>query len=301
MTHVQCLRPAVPDTSELEPWWVRLLPPADINLLKVKTHWWRLVWCHERCHKGSDNRMRCHSIRNAIAERGGKLVALRKAARFLNWVEGHQVLPYAVVTDWREAQPIIQSLMVAPPQIVRPSLFVILCESQRQHRRASAWSKTLPSNVGNVIACRPPFVPNELLDGVLAKHFAVGYDVTDNDVDGEKGTHQSNGVRVMEVSSGQSEAPTREPSDAENDHKEQLIQPRTLELAHFVGHFQERLPPVIPTPMQWHPRQEEVIFTKIPEPIHLHRGQDGRLVTRTCHGNSPWFAPGSWTNTPLYR
>jgi len=303
MTHAQHSDPVAHDALHSDSWWVRLLPPTESNLLKVsgktrRTFWWRLVWCHERCHKGVNNRTRCRSIRDAIAQRGGKLVALRKAAQFLTWAEDLQVLPYVVVTDWREAQPLINSLMVAPPQLVRPSLIVILCESPRQHRRAYDWTKRLPSNIGSVIACSPTCVPNELLDGVLAKYFTFDFDVAHENI------CLATGVTVTEDSKlGQSEAPTREPSDVENDHKEHLIPTHRLELAKFVCDSQEHL---IPT----HTRlelakfvcdsEEESIFPKIPEPMHLCRGQDGQLVIRTCQGNNLRFAPGSWTNTPAF-
>jgi len=284
---------------------VRLLPPTDINMVKAKDYWWRLIWCHERCHKGSENRLRCRSIRNAIADTGGKLVALRKAAQFIQWAEQHQVLPYVVVTDWREAQPLIKSLMAAPPELVRPSLTVILCESARQHRRAHAWSQNLPPNLGKVIACRPPFVPIELLDGVLAEYFNFGCVAALGDKDADNSPHQNSmpaktGMKSMEVSHGQSEAPTREPSDVENDHKEHESPKHELELAQLIFDSQERLPPPIPNSMLVHRGQENHVFPDIPEPIHLARAQDGRLVIRTCQGQRCDFAPGNW-NMPASR
>lgn len=118
------------------------------------TGWWRLIWCHERCHK-----QECEPLRRAISEAArdahASLLCLKKASKFAVWLAQvwDQRQPFALLTDWREVKPCIQAASAHPPQN-RPAFTVVLCEVQRHFERASAWAQTLPPRSDPVHVCK---------------------------------------------------------------------------------------------------------------------------------------------------
>jgi len=142
------------------------------NIGSVSTKpWWRIVWCHERCHK-QENQALCQGLRADAANRGSFLVCLKKAAQFVLWVRRMRRPPFVLVTDWREAQPCTKCLATLP-EVSRPFQIVVLCESQRQLGKASAWAQSLPSESGPVTVCSRTDIPASLLDGILRQHFGT--------------------------------------------------------------------------------------------------------------------------------
>jgi hypothetical protein len=114
--------------------------------------WWRLVWCHERCHK-----QECEPLRSAVSEAArearASLLCLKKASKFSMWLSQDQRQPFALLTDWREVKPCIQAVSAHPPQN-RPAFTVVLCEVQRHYERASAWAQSLPPRADPVHVCK---------------------------------------------------------------------------------------------------------------------------------------------------
>lgn len=133
--------------------------------------WWRLVWCHERCHK-QENEARCRAMREVTAELGASLITLKKAGQFGLWIERAQRPLYVLITDWREAQPCIQALEHHKGRNF-PILTVVLCESPRQYSRASEWARRLTSNVGPVHVCDRNKIPQNLLAGLIHRFFYI--------------------------------------------------------------------------------------------------------------------------------
>lgn len=136
--------------------------------------WWRIVWCHERCHK-QENQARCQSLRGSVNETGALLVCLKKAVQFALWVRRSPRPPFVLVTDWREAQPCMQCLGTSP-EVSKPFLAVVLCESQRQYSKASDWARSLTAEVGPVCICERADIPAELLSGIIRRHFSPSSD-----------------------------------------------------------------------------------------------------------------------------
>jgi len=182
-----------------------------------KHFWWKLVWCHEKCHK-AENRRRCQVLRDAIMPLGGKLMALKKAAQFITWMQSGPPNPdpYILITDWREAQPLMKGLQTIA-NCPEPFYTVVLCSGPRQVRRSSAWVQELPPTVGPVCTCRQDQVPTPLLNGVIHQYFGPPFD-EEHSLLTKPG---QNGVENEEepLIENDEEAHTREPSEAE---KEQL-------------------------------------------------------------------------------
>lgn len=146
----------------------RPLPPAGSDSSKA---WWRIVWCHERCHK-QENQARCQALRGSVNDTGALLVCLKKAVQFALWVKRTSRPPYVLVTDWREAQPCVQALGAAT-DVSLPFLIVVLCDSPRQYGKASEWAKGFPNVVGPVCVCERSNIPPALLGGIVRKHFGL--------------------------------------------------------------------------------------------------------------------------------
>jgi len=107
-----------------------------------KRGWWRLVWCHERCHKED-----CEAQRQLLSKHaealGGSLVCLKKAAKFQLWLRRTARPPYILITDWREAKP-CRGFLAGLPERSMPALMVVLCEVQSHFERAAEWAGSLP-------------------------------------------------------------------------------------------------------------------------------------------------------------
>jgi len=134
---------------------------ADQGKCGETPHSWCLVWCHERCHKPENMELR-KSINAAAKEVDAALVCMRKANKFELWLDRAEHAPFALLTDWREAKPCIQTLSLQPPSN-RPACTVLLCTMERQFERASSWAQALPPRADPVIVCRELSSPRQLL------------------------------------------------------------------------------------------------------------------------------------------
>jgi hypothetical protein len=111
--------------------------------------WWRLVWCHERCHKEECAEQR-QDMSDAAQEYDGSLVCLKKADKFTTWLEHALRPPYILLTTWREAQPCMQAVARTQPQN-KPRLTIVHCEGPRQFARATNWARTVSSQAGPIL------------------------------------------------------------------------------------------------------------------------------------------------------
>jgi len=154
-------------------------PPAPVagGQWQDPKGWWRLIWCHERCHK-PENEMLCNALRRAVRDMGASLICLKKANQFVDWLQRTQRPPYVLVTDWREAQPCLQSLQQGASradggrsELDMPACVVVLCNSLRQFGRASEWARNLSNIMVPVIVCERSNIPPVLLHGVIRTHF----------------------------------------------------------------------------------------------------------------------------------
>jgi len=120
----------------------------------AKKGWWRLVWCHERCHKADSDAQRQMLARHAEAL-GGSLITLKKASKFQIWLRRHERPPYILLTDWREVKPCRDYLAEMPKRSL-PALTVVHCEVQCHFDRASEWATSLDpsSGQGEVHVCQ---------------------------------------------------------------------------------------------------------------------------------------------------
>jgi len=143
--------------------------PAAGNGNDMQRGWWRIVWCHERCHK-REHEGRRQAIRRAVQDVGASLICFKKAKQFSLWTERAPRPHFVLVTDWREAQPCMQSVMQHLGQN-QPVLTVVLCESPRQLGRAAEWAHNLPPNLGPVRVHEQTKLPKALLSGLIRQCF----------------------------------------------------------------------------------------------------------------------------------
>jgi len=99
---------------------------------------WKVVWCHERCHK-LDCQTQSDGLQIVAQTLGGSVFYLKKAGGFAIWLSRELRHPYIVVTNWREAKPCISVIMQQNP-MNHPSLVVVVCENQKQFSKASLWA-----------------------------------------------------------------------------------------------------------------------------------------------------------------
>jgi len=113
---------------------------------------WRLVWCHERCHK-REAEPRRRLLAEAAKMAGASLICLKKAGKFAAWLAKDQRPPYLLLTDWREVKPCMQA--AAREHVSNQPVFtVVLCEESRRHfDRASTWAESLPARADPVHVC----------------------------------------------------------------------------------------------------------------------------------------------------
>lgn len=141
---------------------------------------WRLVWCHERCHKHE-----CEERRTAIGEAasdvGATLVCLKKAGKFATWLTHAPAQPFVLLTDWREVKPCMQAVAQCPAN--RPALTVVLGELPQHFERASAWAQSLPVgadpvDVINQLGCPKAFMADvaNRLQSLLTAHQGTCWD-----------------------------------------------------------------------------------------------------------------------------
>mmetsp|Transcript_55389 Transcript_55389/g.171575 ORF Transcript_55389/g.171575 Transcript_55389/m.171575 type:complete len:397 (+) Transcript_55389:66-1256(+) len=131
---------------------------------------WRLVWCHERCHKVETEERRV-VLSEAVQAAGASLVCLKKAAKFALWLRNAQRPPFILLTDWREVKP---CLMAAAEQHTtnQPTFTVVLCEEPRCFERASAWAQSLLPRGDPVHVCPDLTLLQNFLKQVSARSAA---------------------------------------------------------------------------------------------------------------------------------
>jgi hypothetical protein len=134
--------------------------------------WWRIIWCHERCHKQQNDELR-HKVRKVAQMYGASLICLKKSRQFAVWMERAPKTPYVLVTDWREAQPSMQAIAQQHAQ-KHPMLTVVLCDSKRQAIRATEWARALRPEFGKVQVCESSCIPPSLLGGLIYACFGCG-------------------------------------------------------------------------------------------------------------------------------
>lgn len=104
--------------------------------------WWRLIWCHERCHKGECELLR-NTVNEAAAQAGARLIALKKASKFAMWLGRTRRPPFILLTDWREAKPCMRIITQVHPE-PWPAAVIVLCSLQQQVGRAAVWARDQP-------------------------------------------------------------------------------------------------------------------------------------------------------------
>mmetsp|Transcript_15812 Transcript_15812/g.47502 ORF Transcript_15812/g.47502 Transcript_15812/m.47502 type:complete len:184 (-) Transcript_15812:97-648(-) len=111
----------------------------------------RLVWCHERCHKGLQCEARRQALALAAAEVGIALVCFKTAAKFDAWLlRRGPPPPFALLIGWREAKPCLQALEQHPARSW-PVCTVVVAEETPQLERATDWAGALPAGSPRVM------------------------------------------------------------------------------------------------------------------------------------------------------
>mmetsp|Transcript_121640 Transcript_121640/g.305937 ORF Transcript_121640/g.305937 Transcript_121640/m.305937 type:complete len:296 (-) Transcript_121640:115-1002(-) len=137
--------------------YVSLLPPVDNNSAldsaslestpkgQEARESWTLVWCSERCCKPEQEEIR-KGLASAARKAGGKLMCVRKAAKFSAWFSAKCRLPLVLVVDWREVKPCMEYLDTVKEAgngfNSMPAVVVVLAGTPAIFKRASAWAKT---------------------------------------------------------------------------------------------------------------------------------------------------------------
>lgn len=129
---------------------------------------WRLVWCHERCHK-QESVPRRQRLHQTASRGGGAVVCLKKAEKFAGWIGHGQRSPFVLLTDWREAKPCLQALASQAPEC-RPVCTVILAEDPKQFDRVSAWLDSLPPSPSPVRVFKDESWALNCIVGVMAPY-----------------------------------------------------------------------------------------------------------------------------------
>lgn len=126
---------------------------------------WRLFWCHERCFKLENNMCR-FALRTGVERMGGAAVCLKKALDFGQWLERDgPTVPYVLITDWREAQPLMGFLEREDAH--KPTSLILVCDSMRQWCRASRWSRKVERHLSTIFVCDKNSIPPMLLNGLI--------------------------------------------------------------------------------------------------------------------------------------
>lgn len=104
----------------------------------------KVIWCYEHCFKSEAEDFR-GSLSEEVRARGGRLICLKKAAKFEQWLETQTPpLCYLVLmVAWREAKGCFQVATQTAPEL-RPSLYIVLCETAATFERASEWLNRNP-------------------------------------------------------------------------------------------------------------------------------------------------------------
>lgn len=136
---------------------------------------WELIWFCERVYK-DDNISRTKGLRRAVKEYGACLKCVKKAAHLPQPRHAPRCAWWAIITDWREAQPLTEVLwtgdIASTPPFVPPMWMVILCQSEAQFHRASNLARTFKDQVNAIIPVLCESIPVKLLGGLIWKYFS---------------------------------------------------------------------------------------------------------------------------------
>lgn len=134
-------------------------------------HWWTLLWCHQlwsiRKLSSKDRKKLIHDVLMPLG--GNILSVIREEA--MTWLQSDMACPSVLVTDWRNAKPIIEQLQ-DKPDCTPPMLTIVVCSLRRQFPKATKWTQTLPPSVGQVYACVADQIPWSFLGEVIQKCFS---------------------------------------------------------------------------------------------------------------------------------
>jgi len=172
-----------------------------------------LMWCEEHCHKAI-NAARRNALKIAAEEIGAELVCAKKAKQYGLWLSRAQRRPYVLVTNWREAQPAHFEISQATPGN-RPQQVVVICDLDKQFKRAQVWVQSLNPEFGTVHVCMKDDIPENLLDGLVKRFFGDNFDEL-ADCDGTKPPRQGVVKR------------TAQPSEEDSDGASVRLQTRFL-------------------------------------------------------------------------
>jgi len=156
-------------------------PDFSPGLHEVMKGWWRIIWCHERCHKQQNDELRLR-VRKVAQLYGASLICLKKSRQFAVWMERAPRPPYVLITDWREAQPSMQAISQQSEQ-KHPMLIIVLCDSKRQFLRASEWARGLRADFSKVQVCERSNIPPSLLGGLVHSCFGCSVSPDMNEVE----------------------------------------------------------------------------------------------------------------------
>jgi len=129
---------------------------------------WRMIWCHERCHK-AENEARRVRMESTVRHHSGTLISFKKARQVGRWASRASRPPFVLVTDWREAQPCVIELQSREADS-HPALMVVLCEGPQQLKKASAWARSA-STPFRLEVCMHKQIPSDLLGGLIMRCF----------------------------------------------------------------------------------------------------------------------------------
>eukprot|EP00413_Alexandrium_margalefii_P006759 CAMPEP_0204512174 /NCGR_PEP_ID=MMETSP0661-20131031/824_1 /ASSEMBLY_ACC=CAM_ASM_000606 /TAXON_ID=109239 /ORGANISM="Alexandrium margalefi, Strain AMGDE01CS-322" /LENGTH=180 /DNA_ID=CAMNT_0051517289 /DNA_START=30 /DNA_END=568 /DNA_ORIENTATION=- len=119
-----------------------------------QSHAWWFVWCHEQCHR-PESYEKLQQLDNAAASAGAALLTVRKADSLAKWCAQARRLPYALLTDWREAKLCCFLIGNMQPKD-RPLFTVVLCDEPEpeNYTHATAWARARSARDGLVCVCR---------------------------------------------------------------------------------------------------------------------------------------------------
>jgi hypothetical protein len=100
---------------------------------------------------------------------------VKKAAHLIQPQHAPRSAQWALITDWREAQPLTEVLWtgdLAPTLPFGPPLWtVVLCQSELQFYRASSLASKLKDQVKTIIPVLCERIPVKLFGGIIWKYF----------------------------------------------------------------------------------------------------------------------------------
>lgn len=132
---------------------------------------WKLIWCHYdwslKDLRKEGRVQRNMFVNHVLTPHNGVMQSLRGGVvTVMAWLQSDAACPSVLLTDWRNAKPIIEQLE-DNPDCTRPRLIIVLCTLRRQLTKAWKWLQTLPPSVGPLCVCWGVSIPWNLLGGVL--------------------------------------------------------------------------------------------------------------------------------------